>query len=194
MSKKPPIVTKIETFRNPAYSKIFWLQIHTDDGRVGIGETSFSPETVEAWVHEEAAAYLLGKDARQLDLHWHKLNGFGGRVIARAADMSGQSAVDMALWDLYAQRAGVPLYEALGGLSRDRIRVYNTCAGYSYGVNRAGRLETGDVDHRPGKLYEDQQAFLTDAGALADDLLSQGFTAMKIWPFDQVVKDRKSVV
>ncbi len=165
------------------------MRIHTDDGRVGIGETSFSPETVEAWVHEEAAAYLLGKDASQLDLHWHKLNGFGGRVVARAADMSGQSAVDMALWDLFAQRAGVPLYEALGGLSRPKIRVYNTCAGYSYGVNRAGRLETGDLDYRPKELYEDQQAFLTDAGALADDLLSQGYTAMKIWPFDQVVNE-----
>ena len=165
------------------------MQIHTDDGRVGVGETSFSPETVEAWVHEEAATYLLGKDASQLDLHWHNLNGFGGRILARAADMSGQSAVDMALWDLFAQRAGIPLYEALGGLSRPRIRVYNTCAGYSYGVNRVGRLATGDLDHRPEQLYEDQQAFLTDAGALADDLLSQGFTAMKIWPFDQVVNE-----
>ena len=70
----------------------------------------------------------------------------GGKVKARAADMSGLSAIDMALWDLYAQRAGVPLYEALGGLSRPSIRVYNTCAGYSYGVNRAGRLDSGDLD------------------------------------------------
>lgn len=185
-SKQPPTITRITTLRNPAYSKIIWVQIYTDDGRVGLGETSFSPQTVEAWVHEEAAEYLLGKDATQLDLHWNRLNGYGGKVIARASDMSGLSAVDMALWDLYAQRAGVPLYEALGGLSRPSIRVYNTCAGYSYGVNRVGRLKTGDVDYKPDGRYEDQHAFLNDAGALADDLLSEGYTAMKIWPFDQV--------
>ena len=185
-SNQPPAITRITTLRNPAYSKIIWVQIYTDDGRVGLGETSFSPQTVEAWVHEEAAEYLLGKDATQLDLHWNRLNGYGGKVIARASDMSGLSAVDMALWDLYAQRAGVPLYEALGGLSRPSIRVYNTCAGYSYGVNRVGRLKTGDVDYKPDERYEDQHAFLNDAGALADNLLSEGYTAMKIWPFDQV--------
>src|SRR3989304_1951186 len=88
---------------------------------------------------------------------------------------------------LVAQRAGEPLYQGLGGLSRDRIRVYNTCAGYSYGVNRAGFLRPGDVDYRPDGPYEDQHAFLTDAGALAESLLDEGFTAMKIWPFDQFV-------
>ena len=53
-------------------------------------------------------------------------------------------------------------------------------------MNRTGRLETGDLDYRPEHRYEDQQAFLTAAGELADDLLSEGYTAMKIWPFDQV--------
>ena len=188
MSKKPPIVTRIETLRNPGISHISWVRVYTDDGRVGLGETAFGPETVEAWVHEDGAGYLLGKDATQLDLHWNSLNGVGGKVMGRAADMSGLSTLDMALWDLYAQRAGVPLYEALGGLSRPSIRVYNTCAGYSYGVNRGGRIAFGDVDYRPEHRYEDQQAFLTDAGALADDLLSEGYTAMKIWPFDQVAE------
>lgn len=187
MPKTPPKITRIETLRHPFYAKIIWVRVFTDDGRVGLGETSFGPMTVEAWVHEEAAPYLLGNDATQLDLHWNRLNGYGGKVTARTSDMSGLSAVDMALWDLFAQRAGVPLYEALGGLSRPAIRVYNTCAGYSYGVNRVGRLKAGDVDHRPEQRYEDQHAFLTDAGALAEDLLSEGYTAMKIWPFDQVV-------
>ena len=188
MSKKPPIVTRIETLRNPAIAHISWVRVYTDDGRVGLGETAFGAETVEAWIHEDGAGHLLGQDATQLDLHWNRMNGFGGKVKGRAADMSGLSALDMALWDLFAQRAGVPLYEALGGLSRPSIRVYNTCAGYSYGVNRAGNLAAGDLDYRPEHQYEDQQAFLTDAGALADDLLSEGYTAMKIWPFDQVAE------
>lgn len=187
MPSKKPIITSIETLRNPEYPRIIWVRIGSSDGLFGIGETSFEPATVETWVHENAANYLLGQDATRLDIHWDKLNGHGARHRARSSDMSGLSAVDMALWDLHARRHNVPLYDVLGGLSRDRIKVYNTCAGYSYGVKRAGRLATGDVDYRPEQPYEDQHAFLTDAGELADDLLSEGFTAMKIWPFDQFV-------
>jgi L-alanine-DL-glutamate epimerase-like enolase superfamily enzyme len=186
MPPKQPVITRIETFRNPEYPKIVWVQIHSSDGHVGLGETSFEPDTVESWIHEEAATYLLGQDPTQLYIHWNRLNG---RVSIRARNpaTSALSAVDMALWDLHAKRLGVPLYQVLGGLSRDRIRVYNTCAGYSYGVKRSGRLATGSVDYRPEQPYEDQQAFMTDAGELAESLLSEGFTAMKIWPFDQFV-------
>ena len=53
---------------------------------------------------------------------------------------------------------------------------------------KQNKYETGSkTKHGPEQPYEDQQAFMTDAGALADDLLSQGITAMKIWPFDQFV-------
>lgn len=187
MARNNPTITSVETLRNPEYPRILWVRIGTSDGLFGLGETSFEPATVETWVHENAANYLLGQDATQLDLHWFKLNTYGARHRARSSDMSGISAVDMALWDLHAKRHNVPLYEALGGLSRDRIRIYNTCAGYSYGVKREGRLATGEVDYMPDQPYEDQQAFMTDAGALADDLLSSGITAMKIWPFDQFV-------
>lgn len=187
MARNNPTITSIETLRNPEYPRIVWVRIGSSDGLFGLGETSFEPATVETWVHENAANYLLGKDATRLDEYWDKLNGHGARLRSRSAEMSGLSAVDMALWDLGAKRLNVPLYELLGGLSRDRIRIYNTCAGYSYGVKRPGRLATGEVDYRPEQPYEDQHAFLTDAGALADDLLSQGITAMKIWPFDQFV-------
>jgi L-alanine-DL-glutamate epimerase-like enolase superfamily enzyme len=187
MPKKNPVISRIETLRNPEYPRIIWVRITSSDGLTGIGETSFEPATVETWVHEHAAPYLLGKDATTLDIHWQHLNPFGGHIRARSSDMSGVSAVDMALWDLAARRLKVPLYELLGGLSRDRIRVYNTCAGYSYGVKRGDTANFGNVDYRPEQPYEDQHAFMTDAGALADDLLSEGFTAMKIWPFDQFV-------
>src|SRR4030095_5584158 len=88
----------------------------------------------------------------------------------------------MALWDLAGQRHGIPMYEALGGAVRDSIRVYNTCAGYAYNTSGARRA-IGSDDAAAGP-YDDQIAFTRDAGALAESLLSEGYTAMKIWPFD----------
>ena len=46
--------------------------------------------------------------------------------------MRGASAVDMALWDLWGRHLGQPVWRLLGGRSRERIRTYNTCAGYRY--------------------------------------------------------------
>ena len=120
-----------------------------------------------------------------MDLHWDELARKMRIIRGRGVDGSAVSAVDMALWDLFARSVKQPRYQVLGGLYRDKIRVYNTCAGYSYGVKRKGRYKAGNIDHHPESIYEDQHAFMNDAGALAEDLLSEGFTAMKIWPFDK---------
>jgi L-alanine-DL-glutamate epimerase-like enolase superfamily enzyme len=72
----------------------------------------------------------------------------------------------------------------LGGRSRDRIRVYNTCAGYKYIRDaRAQSVANWHAGETAGP-YEDLEAFLYRADELAHSLLEQGITAMKIWPFD----------
>ena len=182
---KTPIIEEIKTIRNPEYPHIIWLEIKSSDGTKGLGETSFNVDAVEALIHDEFGLYLLGKNPYQMDLHWDELARKMRIIRGRGVDGSAVSAVDMALWDLFARSIKQPLYQVLGGLSRDKIRVYNTCAGYSYGVKRKGRYKAGNIDHHPESIYEDQHAFMNDAGALAEDLLSEGYTAMKIWPFDK---------
>jgi L-alanine-DL-glutamate epimerase-like enolase superfamily enzyme len=98
--------------------------------------------------------------------------------------MRGNSAIDIALWDIFAQAAGMPLCDALGGRSRDSIRTYNTCAGYKYIRDATNQLvanwHVGEADGP----YEDLEGFLHRADELAHSLLEQGITGMKIWPFD----------
>jgi len=185
---KNSIVEEIKTLRNPNFPKIVWVLIKTNDGYEGLGETSYDPDTVEAFIQGEGSSYLLGKNPSNIDLHWEKLSKVGSHIkLGNSGEMRGLSALDMALWDIKAKRYKVPLYEILGGLSREKIKVYNTCAGYSYGVNRKGSKLPGDIDHRMDQPYEDQYAFINDPVGLAESLLQDGFSAMKIWPFDQFV-------
>ena len=67
---------------------------------------------------------------------------------------------------------------------REEIKVYNTCAGYSYVQTRPTQgTDNFGLDATKGQ-YEDLDAFLNRADELALSLLEQGITAMKIWPFD----------
>jgi len=177
-----PSVTALRTIRIAERANLLWLEIETDEGLTGLGESFRGSQAVEAVIHEQVAPYLLGKDARQIEgISRHLVNPYVG-FQSSGAEIRAASAVDMALWDLMGQRHGVPLYVALGGAVRESIRVYNTCAGYSYNTSGARRaVGTSDAVTGP---YDDQVAFMRDAGTLAESLLSEDYAAMKIWPFD----------
>ena len=174
-------ITAIRTLRVPERPNILWVEIETAEGLRGLGEAFRGAAAVEGQIHELCAPFLLGRDARQIEpIHRHLMTpyvGFG----AASAEIRAASAIDIALWDLQGQRLGVPVAEALGGFSRPSIRAYNTCAGYDYN-SRGSRRDVGD--EAPIGPYDDQLAFTRDAGELAESLLAEGFTAMKIWPFD----------
>jgi len=55
-------ITALETIRLDEFSNILWVQIHTDSGYVGIGETFYGARAVEAHIHETLAPRLLGAD------------------------------------------------------------------------------------------------------------------------------------
>ncbi len=178
-------VTRLETLRLDEFANIIWVLVHTDEGLIGLGETFFGAQAVEAYVHESVAPYLIGKDPLQIDRHAHALYGYLG-YRSSGVEMRGNSALDIALWDLFGQFTDQPIYQLLGGLTRDKIRIYNTCAGYKYIRGRSKQavdnwgLPSGD----PEGPYEDLDAFLHHADDLALSLREQGISGMKIWPFD----------
>jgi L-alanine-DL-glutamate epimerase-like enolase superfamily enzyme len=176
-------ITALETIRVREFANLIWLRLHTDEGIVGLGETFFDPGAVEAYLHDRVASKLLGTDPIQIEARNRSLaNYLGWR--GSGVETRGNSAVDIALWDLFGKAIGRPVCEALGGRSRDSIRVYNTCAGYKY--IRDSRAQTSDNWHvgEEGGPYEDLEAFLHRADELAHSLLDEGVSAMKIWPFD----------
>ncbi|MDH5411763.1 MAG: mandelate racemase/muconate lactonizing enzyme family protein, partial [Alphaproteobacteria bacterium] len=179
-------ITALETIQLAEFPNLAWLHVHTDEGLIGLGESFFGAGPVVAYLHETAAPLLLGQDPLQIDRHSHKLRNMYVGFASSGAEMRGLSAVDIALWDIFGQATGQPVHQLLGGLSRERIRTYNTCAGYRYVRKESGQSTENwglDAQTAPGP-YEDLDAFLHRADELAESLLEQGITGMKIWPFD----------
>lgn len=115
-------ITKLETFL--VKPRWLFLKVHTDAGIVGLGEpiTEGRAKTCATAV-EEIAPYLIGKDPRRVVHHWQAIyrHAFyrGGPILTSAL-----SGIDQALWDIKGKALGVPVYELLGGPTRDRVRVY----------------------------------------------------------------------
>jgi galactonate dehydratase len=176
-------ITSVRTIRIPERANLIWVELETDEGLVGLGESFRGAPAIEAAIHDQVAPWLLGRDSRRIEAISRYLTTPYIGFHSSGAEIRAASAVDIALWDLAGKRHGVPIHEALGGAARTEIRAYNTCAGYSYNTAGVGRrsVAAGEATQGP---YDDQVAFTTDAGALAESLIAEGYAAMKIWPLD----------
>jgi galactonate dehydratase len=176
-------ITAVETIRLREFANLVWVRLHTDEGLIGLGETFMGAAAVEAYLHETVAAKLIGRDPLQIEGINRDLNNYLGWSSA-GVETRGNSAVDIALWDIFGKAHGKPVCDMLGGRSRDKIRVYNTCAGYKYiRDSRAQKVANWGVGNKEGP-YEDLEGFLNRADEVAQSLLEQNITGMKIWPFD----------
>ncbi len=116
-------ITKLEII--PVHScRTIFVKMHTDAGIIGIGEGTVEGRiTTTMAAIKELEPYLIGKDPRLVAHHWQAIyrHAFyrGGIILTSAL-----SAVDIAMWDIKGKALGVPVYELLGGLTRDRIHVY----------------------------------------------------------------------
>ncbi len=120
-------ITKLTTYRVPP--RWMFLKIETDEGVVGWGEPVIEgrARTVEAAVHE-LSDYLVGQDPSRINDLWQVMYraGFyrGGPIL-----MSAIAGIDQALWDIKGKVMNQPVYELLGGLVRDKMKVYSWVGG-----------------------------------------------------------------
>jgi L-alanine-DL-glutamate epimerase-like enolase superfamily enzyme len=177
-------ITAVETVRLGEHPNLLLVRVHADSGLVGLGDTWRMTDTVNTYIHQVAAPLLLGQDPCAIERHWRMLYRTTATAGLHGSEIGGLSAIDVALWDLFGQAQGLPIYRLLGGPTYDRVRVYNTCVGYRFGGPTPRGADATYTDGRTEGPYEDLDAWKTDAGALAKSLLDQGISAMKIWPFD----------
>jgi mannonate dehydratase len=106
------------------------LKIEVEGGLTGIGDATLNGRemAVVAYLQEHVCPVLIGMDARRIEDIWQFL--YRGAYWRRGpVTMRAIAAVDVALWDIKAKAAGMPLYDLLGGKSRDRIMVYGHANG-----------------------------------------------------------------
>ena len=185
-------ITALETIRIAERPNLIWVQVETDEGITGLGETFFGAETVEAHIHEYVAPRVIGQNPLAIDRLSNALVGFVG-YRSSGAEVRGNSAFDIALWDLFGKVTGQPIAQLLGGFTRDKIRTYNTCAGASY-IKSADGQKTSNYGLAAGLTegYDDLNSFMNTADELAQDLLDEGISAMKIWPFDRAAEHNRT--
>ena len=115
-------ITRLSTYR--VAPRWMFLKIETDEGLVGWGEPVVEgrARTVEAAV-DEIGQQLIGKDPARINDHWQTMYR-GGFYRGGAVFMSAIAGIDQALWDIKGKALGVPVYQLLGGLVRDRMKTY----------------------------------------------------------------------
>jgi L-alanine-DL-glutamate epimerase-like enolase superfamily enzyme len=177
-------ITALRTFRVEEFANVLWIHVETDEGITGLGETFYGAEACEAHIHNTLAVRLLGQNPLNIESLHKEMVSLPNAQASTGVEYRAASAVDIALWDLFGKVAGQPVHMMLGGQSWDRMRVYNTCAGTRYvRTNKIKPVDTWNLGEEESP-YEDLDGFMNRAGELAEDLLSNGITAMKIWPFD----------
>jgi len=162
-------ITKLETFLiKPRW---LFLKIHTDAGIVGLGEPLLEGRalTVQTAI-KEIEPYLLGKDPRHIVQHWQAIyrHAFyrGGPILTSAI-----SGIDQALWDIKGKLLGVPVYELLGGPTRDRVRVYGRAATPDDIKKRKAEgytvIKTGLMHEHPANIIENPKFIKTAVDSFA---------------------------
>ncbi|MCG2586799.1 galactonate dehydratase [Massilia sp. TS11] len=159
-------ITKISTYRVPP--RWMFLKIETDEGIVGWGEPVIEgrARTVEAAVHE-LADYIIGQDPRRINDLWQTMYR-GGFYRGGAVFMSAIAGIDQALWDIKGKALGVPVYELLGGLVRDRMKIYSWVGGDRPADVIAGMHTLREIGIHTFKMNGTEELGMLDTAAKID--------------------------
>ena len=106
------------------------LKLITEDGITGLGDATLNGRelAVASYLADHVVPLLIGRDARRIEDTWQYL--YKGAYWRRGSvTMSAIAAVDVALWDIKAKSLNAPLYQLLGGASREAVMVYGHASG-----------------------------------------------------------------
>lgn len=125
-----PIITGAKVIITCPGRNFVTLKIETEDGTYGLGDATLNGRelSVASYLTDHVIPCLIGRDAHRIEDIWQYL--YKGAYWRRGpVTMSAIAAVDTALWDIKGKIAGLPLYQLLGGASRESVMVYGHANG-----------------------------------------------------------------
>ena len=136
-------ITDIKTYVNCPGRNFVTIKIETDKGIYGLGDATLNGRemAVFAYIEEHIKPCLIGKDAHQIEDIWQYL--YKGCYWRKGpVTMTAIAGIDMALWDIKGKAVGLPVYQLLGGKSREKIKVYGHANGKDIDetLNHLGQL------------------------------------------------------
>ncbi|HVV99286.1 MAG TPA: enolase C-terminal domain-like protein [Planctomycetaceae bacterium] len=144
-------ITGIKTIlTSPAKIRLVVVKVETNEpGLYGLGCATFTQRAraVETAVDQFLRPFLIGKDPLRIDDIWQSsfVSSYwrNGPVLGNAL-----SGVDMALWDILGKRAGLPVYQLLGGKCRDKVDTYRHASGKNFADVSAAVAKLKDQGYR----------------------------------------------
>ena len=140
-------ITDIKVFVTCPGRNFVTVKVYTDQGLTGVGDATLNGRelAVASYLKDHVVPCLLDRDPMRSEDIWHYL--YRGAYWRRGpVTMAAIAAIDTALWDIKAKAANMPLYQLLGGASRDRVLCYTHAQGreISEAVDAVGaRIEQG---------------------------------------------------
>ncbi|MBZ4014756.1 D-mannonate dehydratase ManD [Streptomyces purpurogeneiscleroticus] len=154
-------IERVEVFVASPGRTFVTLRITTSDGVTGLGDATLNGRelAVASYLRDHLVPLLIGKDPARIEDMWQYLYR-GAYWRGGPVTMTAISAVDTALWDIKGKVAGLPVYQLLGGRSRDGVMVY----AHASGTDTASLID--DVERFLGLGYKAvrAQAAVPDVG------------------------------
>jgi len=122
------------------------VEIGTDEGLVGVGTCGGFNLAAESIIHKHFTQHLLGQDPRRVEWIWDKLYMETQQYGLRGAVVMAMSGVDIALWDLLGKIAEQPVYNLIGGKTKERVPLYMSLLRNSDGVEGTVRRAIQDAE------------------------------------------------
>ena len=145
------------------------LKIETDDGLTGLGDATLNGRelAVASYLSDHVIPCLIGRDAHRIEDLWQYL--YRGAYWRRGpVTMTAIAAVDMALWDIKGKAAGLPLYQLLGGASREGCMVYGHANGTTIEETIDNALHYKEQGYRAIRLQAGVPGLATTYGVSKD--------------------------
>ncbi|AVR94643.1 galactonate dehydratase [Pseudoduganella armeniaca] len=175
-------ITKLTLYRVPP--RWMFLKIETDEGITGWGEPVIEgrARTVEAAV-QELSEYLVGQDPLRINDLWQVMyrGGFyrGGAIL-----MSAIAGIDQALWDIKGKALGVPVYQLLGGLVRERMKMYSWVGGDRPADVIAGIHTLREIGIHTFKMNGTEELSIVDSARAVDAAVARVAQIRDTFGFD----------